>query len=269
MFDYKLTQINIYPVKSLGGTGLKTAEVTDRGLKYDRRWMLVDQNGRFLTQRVHPAMALIGIDLKPPVIEMKHKLTGETISFDIEGNSGKEFDISVWDDIVHARAVDKKTDEWLCDILKIGCSLVHMPEESRRSVDKKYASNNEIVSFADAFPFLIIGEESLNDLNSRLEEKLPMNRFRPNFVFSGGKPFDEDRWKSFKISGMEFYPVKPCIRCTIPTVNQETGERGEEPLRTLASYRAVNNKIYFGQNLLHSGSGTINTGDELEVTGMK
>jgi uncharacterized protein YcbX len=269
MMIYSLTQINIYPVKSLGGIELGQAEVTDRGLKYDRRWMIVDPAGRFLTQRTHPELALIMVNLNPPVMELKHRLTGEAIEFDIAYRDGNQQTVVIWNDTVRARHVDNKIDVWLRDNLKIDCSLIYMPDETRREVNKDFSSNNEIVGFADAFPFLIIGEESLNDLNSRLKEKVPMNRFRPNFVFSGGEPYDEDRWKSFELSGVTFYPVKPCSRCVIPNVDQKTGRRSDEPLKTLTLYRSLNNNVYFGQNLLHSGQGIINTGDELRDIEMK
>jgi hypothetical protein len=112
---------------------------------------------------------------------------------------------------------------------------------------------------------MLIGEQSLEDLNKRLNEKILMNRFRPNLVFNGGKPFDEDKWKRIKIGGVKFSVAKPCIRCTIPSVNQETGAKGEEPLKTLSTYRAENNKIYFGQNLIQEETGTVKVGDEIEI----
>ena len=140
-----------------------------------------------------------------------------------------------------------------------------MPDESFRRVSPKYSSNNEIVSFADAYPFLIIGQQSLNDLNSRLEEKVPMNRFRPNFVFDGGEPFDEDKWKKFKIGDIIFEAVKPCSRCVTTTINQETGEMKQEPLKTLSQYRTKDNNVYFGQNLIHNKAGKVAVGDSIEI----
>ncbi|MCL6100716.1 MAG: MOSC domain-containing protein, partial [Bacteroidetes bacterium] len=118
-------------------------------------------------------------------------------------------------------------------------------------------------------PFLIIGQQSLNDLNSRLDEKVPMNRFRPNFVFDGGEPFDEDKWRKFKIGNVIFESVKPCSRCLVTTVNQETAEVKEEPLKTLSRYRAKDNHVYFGQNLLHEMNGVLKVGDEIEILEFK
>ena len=144
-----------------------------------------------------------------------------------------------------------------------------MRDETQRLVDRAFAADNEIVSFADAYPFLIIGQSSLDDLNNRLKEKLPMNRFRPNFVFSGGEPFSEDKWKKIRIGEVVFHFVKPCSRCVTTTVNQDTAEKKEEPLKTLSTYRRVNNKIYFGQNLLHDGNGILKVGDEIEILEQK
>lgn len=270
MMNYILSEINIYPVKSLGGISLTEAEVTDRGLKYDRRWMLVDHDGNFITQRVFPQMSLIKVELGKDFLNFVHK-TNSDFNFAVPlNNFNKEkVEVVVWDDKVNAEYVGNEADDWFSDVLKIKCRLVHMPDESKRFVDKKYALENEVVSFADAYPFLMIGQESLNDLNSRLKEKVKMNRFRPNLVFSGGEAFDEDKIKSFKIGGITFYPVKPCSRCVVTTIEQETGIKEKEPLATLASYRTQNNKVMFGQNLIHRRTGVIKTGDEFENVAWK
>ena len=264
--NYKLREINIYPVKSLAGISLQSAEATDRGLKYDRRWMVVDKQGRFLTQRTYPQMALVRTSIDENKLTLSHRFNYfNPITVPINHGNEEQLSVIVWNDTVYAEAVDKKADEWLSNALNLDCRLVYMPEDTKRPVDKKYWSKDGVVSFADAYPFLIIGEESLNDLNSRLAEKIPMNRFRPNFVFSGGEPFDEDRWKKFRIGSMIFYAVKPCSRCVVTTVNQETAEKKDEPLRTLASYRTVGNNVNFGQNLVHEKPGIIHLGDLLEV----
>lgn len=266
MDNYILTEIYIYPVKSLSGISLQKSEVTERGLKHDRRWMLVDQNNMFVTQRKYPQMTLIKTELNDDSLSFSHKLN-EHLYFKIplELEDGEQINITVWNDNVSALLVSKEADEWFSEVLGINCKLVYMPENAKRYVNKKYAAKNEIVSFADAFPFLIIGQASLDDLNNRLKEKLPMNRFRPNFVFTGGTAFDEDKWKSFRIGDITFYPVKPCSRCVITTINQDTAEKFEEPLRTLSTYRTINNKVMFGQNLLHEGSGIIHINTKLDV----
>lgn len=263
-----ISQINIYPVKSLGGISLEEAVIEDRGLRYDRRWMITDENGNFLTQRVFPEMALLKTELLEDQLVISHKIMDlEPLRICIDSYNEEELlSVNVWNDTVQANTVSNEADEWLSKVLKKSCRLVHMPEKTLRKVDAKYAHNNEIVAFADAYPFLIIGEESLADLNGRLEEKVPMNRFRPNFAFSGGEPYEEDNWKRFRAGSTIFNVVKPCSRCVMPTTNQDTAERKAEPLRTLATYRTVKGNVMFGQNLTHDlSNGKIRVGDEIEV----
>jgi uncharacterized protein YcbX len=262
---YKLTEINIFPVKSLSGYSVKSAVVTDRGLKYDRRWMLIDENGKFITQRSMGNMALLRTEVKGEEVELSSKVSNEKISFSVNQKTDKNIEAVIWNDIVNTNQVSELIDEWLSDTLNIKCSLVYMPEDSKRVVDNKYSLNKDITSLSDGFPFLVIGEESLNDLNSRLTKKISMNRFRTNFVFSGGNPFDEDKWKKIQIGNIFYYPIKPCSRCVVTTIDPETGYKENEPLATLSSFRKENNKINFGQNMLHSGIGEINIGAEIKV----
>lgn len=268
MADLYLSEIFVYPIKSLGGISLQAAEVEDRGLRYDRRWMLVDGKGHFLTQRKHAQMALLQVSLQEDGLLVSHKqglLEPLYIPFEEEHVRQNELQVTVWEDTVQALEVNASTSAWFSKALGMPARLVRMPQESHRLVDPDYAAHGELVSFADGYPFLIIGQASLGDLNSRLEAPVPMNRFRPNFVFRGGLPFEEDSWKSFSIGGLTFHAVKPCARCVLTTIDQQTAEKGAEPLRTLASYRLVNNKVMFGQNLLHTGTGPVQVGDRIEV----
>ncbi len=143
--------------------------------------------------------------------------------------------------------------------------LVYMPDDSRREVDPRFALQEEVVSFADGYPFLVISEESLAELNSRLDQPVPMNRFRPNLVIRGGEAFEEDRLTSFSLGGIEFMAVKPCARCQVITIDQASAEMSKEPLKTLATYRKSGNKVLFGMNLLHSGEGKIEVGSKLQA----
>jgi uncharacterized protein YcbX len=261
-----LTQINIYPIKSLGGISLQSAAVEKRGLKYDRRWMLINDKKMFMTQREYPQMALLQVDFHADGLIINHKIENvEPISIPFEITNAKKIEVPIWDNLCEANTANEEINEWFSENLRVKCSLVYMSDDAERKVDPRFDIGNNIVSFADAYPFLIIGEESLNDLNSRLTEKLPMNRFRPNFVFSGGYPFIEDTWKKFKIGDLVFYAVKPCSRCAVTTVNQETSERSKEPLAILSSYRQINNKVLFGQNLVHESTGKVEVGDELNI----
>jgi uncharacterized protein YcbX len=152
-----------------------------------------------------------------------------------------------------SRVIDKKV------------RLVFMSESTARKADPRYALQGENVSFADGFPYLLISRASLEDLNQRLPLAIEMNRFRPNFVVSGAAPFEEDSWKSIQIGDLRFTAVKPCSRCILTTIDPETGEKGAEPLKTLSSYRRINNKVLFGQNLVAAQTGTLREGDKIIV----
>ena len=268
MSNYKISEINVYPIKSLGGISVPSVEVTDRGVKYDRRWMLIDKENTFLSQRRLHKMALLKVELKDDHLVVSSKVNSpKKIEIPFEPAIAQPEKAVVWDDVVDILVYENEINEWFSEQLEIECRFVFMPDRSERKVDEKYAKQNEITSLADGYPFLIVGQESLNLLNSKLETPLPMNRFRPNLVFTGGKPHDEDMWQQFKINDIIFKPVKPCSRCVITTIDQETAEQGNEPLKTLSTYRrADENKVLFGMNLLHEGKGVISVGDSLKVS---
>ncbi|MBK9096934.1 MAG: MOSC domain-containing protein [bacterium] len=260
-----LTEINIYPIKSLGGISLQSAEVEERGLKYDRRWVLVDEMNTFFTQRDFPEMALIKVSVLEDGLQLQHKdkLT-ETLLVPFNFDHSKKDKVVIWDDTVTGEFYNSLIDNWFSELLGIKCHLVKMPESTKRVVDESYAKN-KIVSFADGYPFMIIGQSSLDDLNSRMEKPIPMNRFRTNFVFTGGESFEEDNWGKFKIGNVIFEAVKPCARCVITTTDQETAERFKEPLLTLSKFRNFNNKVLFGMNLVCDSMGQIRVGDKIEL----
>jgi uncharacterized protein len=257
-----LSEIWIYPIKSLGGIRLRSSKVMEKGLQHDRRWMLIDSSNTFMTQRVYPTMALFKLE----IFESSFKITfrGDSIELPFAHSTlPTEIKSTVWDDHVITFEVSKSFSNWFSEKLGIDCKLVSFPEKNSRPVDPRYKINNENVSLADGYPFLIIGQSTLNDLNSRLSNPVPMNRFRPNFVFTGGQPYEEDSWKQFTIGKNKFAGVKPCGRCVLTTVDQQTGEKGKEPLATLAKYRQRENKIYFGQNVLAIDQYEIHEGDEI------
>ncbi|SDG85924.1 MOSC domain-containing protein [Chitinophaga filiformis] len=260
-----VSDIYIYPVKSLGGFSVPAATLTDRGFKYDRRWMLIDENNRFISQREVSAMALLRVALQEGNLLITNKKTADLIKVPFEPLTSETMMVSVWDDNCLAQRVSDEADAWFSRQLNMSCRLVYMPDSTQRTVDEQYAHNKEITSFSDGYPLLIIGQASLDDLNNRLTSPLPMNRFRPNIVFTGGLPFQEDDMKQFHIGDIQFFGVKPCARCVITTIDQESGIKAKEPLKTLSTYRAKNQKIYFGQNLLFNGSGTIRVGDMITL----
>jgi uncharacterized protein YcbX len=260
-----LQEIYLYPIKSLGGIAVQEAQVEERGFKYDRRWMLVDQSGEFLTQRQHPQLALLQVALSESQLEVFSKGDpSQRIAFDLDLASNQELQVSVWGDQVLARVVSVEVSRWFSDFLKMDLDLVVMPESSHRKMDPRYAVQGESVSFADGMPYVMIGQASLDELNQRLEVPISMDRFRPNLVFSGGEAYAEDQFKQLQIGEVEFQVVKPCARCVLITVNQQTGEKGKEPLATLATYRTVNNKVYFGQNAVALAPGIVRVGDPIQ-----
>src|SRR6187455_1431241 len=264
MAELKLTQIWIYPIKSLGGINLLSAEVMEKGLQYDRRLMLVDETGTAMTQRVFPKMALFKSSIDKGLLTITHHQ--HSMKLDLKNPPlSIPTTVNIWDDTVSAFDLEGSYNQWFSDLLESPCRLVYFPEENSRPVDPRYEVNHEQVSLADAYPFLIIGQSSLDDLNSRLSESVPMNRFRPNFVFTGGEPFEEDSWRNFSIGSTRFVGVKMCGRCPLPTVNQDTGERGHEPLKTLSTYRKRENKVYFGQNLVALDYNSVRVGDTITI----
>ncbi len=258
-----LTEIWIYPIKSLGGIQMKSAEVLAKGLKYDRRWMLMDEHQQFITQRQHPKMALFKLSLADDHFIVRFGKDEIKISSNV--SQPNKIQTMVWDDKIEVLPVSNTLDAWFSERLGIKCSLVHFPETHVRKVDPNYAAENEEVGLADGFPFLIIGQSSLDDLNQKLEKPVPMNRFRPNFVFTGANAFAEDHWKTIRIGAIDFKVVKPCARCVLTTVDQDSGIKSNEPLRTLNTYRKVNNKVLFGQNMIAINSGSIKVNDLIEI----
>ncbi|MEP6845621.1 MAG: MOSC N-terminal beta barrel domain-containing protein [Panacibacter sp.] len=261
-----ISELYIYPVKSLGGIAVKEASLTDRGFAYDRRWMLVDTTGNFISQREINEMSLLKVSLTETNLVIEHlQKPGNLLTIPLNHATGEEILVRIWDDVCKAVYVSQEADQWCSEMLSHQCRLVYMPDDTHRLVDEQYAQNNEVTGFSDGYPLLIIGQASLDDLNKRLAEQLPMNRFRPNIVFTGGVPFEEDGMKSFDINGITFYGVKPCARCVITTIDQSTGEKGKEPLKTLSTYRSSNNNVYFGQNLLFKGKGFLKIGDKISL----
>ena len=276
----KISQINIYPIKSLKGISLNEAIIEKRGLQYDRRWMLVDDNGVFFTQREFPKMATMAISLNENGLEVSAD-EFENLLLPYQPTTDEKIKVRVWQSICDATVSENKINQWFSEVLQTNCRLVYMPDESEREVNPLFNQNDDIVSFADGYPFLIIGENSLVDLNSRLENEISMNRFRPNFVVQNSDAFAEDSWKKLSIGNTIFRATKPSERCVITTVDQNGGFfTGKEPLKTLANYRLAKNvfpnnfesfgsdknAVLFGQNLIAENFGeTVKIGDDVKI----
>jgi uncharacterized protein len=262
-----LSELWIYPVKSLGGIKLQEAQVEERGLQHDRRWLIIDANNRFVSQREHSEMTLIDVSLNESGLFLSHKTKPELGSLIVPfwPETLEILTVRVWEDEIEAILVNEKSGDWLSKALGIDVRLVFMPDSSPRPADPDYAPLDVNVSFADGFPYLLISQSSLNDLNSRLESPVEILRFRPNFVVTGGEAHQEDAWKVFKINDLEFLGVKPCARCIMTTIDPQTATKNSEPLKTLSTYRKRNNKIYFGQNLITKASGMVRVGDVIQL----
>ncbi|MEX2116626.1 MAG: MOSC N-terminal beta barrel domain-containing protein [Bacteroidota bacterium] len=257
-----VSELNIYPIKSCGGIAVREAVVVERGFEYDRRWMVTDRNGMFLTQRNHPKLALAATELSGGRVVLSAPNLDQ-VQIPLELSEGESIPVEVWKSRVNALRGPREADEWFSTLLGLPCLLVHMPSNALRPVSHASASKTDHIAFSDAFPVLLISEASLDDLNGRLAQPVPMNRFRPNIVVRGCGPYEEDTWKDLRIGSIQFLGPKPCDRCSTTTVDQSTGIRGAEPLRTLATYRNRNGDILFGQNLIHKAHGILRVGDIL------
>jgi uncharacterized protein len=245
-----LQQLWIYPIKSLAGISLTEAKLTRRGLAHDRRWMLIDAAGQFLTQRELPGMALLDQSLEAENLVVKHRQKTElgALKLSLQPKPGEWIEVVVWDDTCTAHFVDAAADEWFSQALGFKCRLVYMPESSQRVVDQRYAQTNDITSFSDGFPYLLANLNSLADLNQRLAQAVGIERFRPNLVIDGLEAWSEDGLKSFKLGEAHFHSTKPCARCQVITIDPQTASSGKEPLKTLATFHTWNNKVFFGLN---------------------
>lgn len=265
----QLSQIWIYPIKSLRGILLEQSNLSTKGLEYDRRWMLVDEKGVFLSQRTHPQLALFRPEIQENCLKISHTDSSKgTVQFSLSQKKySSKLNVEIWEETVEALEVAVEISTWFTQILGFPVCLVFMPEENHRKVDPDYAVTPEDkTAFTDGFPFLIIGQASLDDLNSRLQKPISIQRFRPNLVFTGGQAYEEECWKDFEIDGILFQGVKPCKRCIMTTIDFEKGIFfGKEPLFTLSKYKTVENKVIFGQNCIAKQKGKVFIGDEIGV----
>jgi len=258
-----LSSLHIYPIKACGGLSPLEWGVDAFGLRDDRRWMVVNLAGRFLTQREQPKLALIRPALETGGLVLRAAGMPELRLPRVPATRDR-VQVEVWGDVTEGVPVAPEAAQWLSRYLGAPVRLVWMPDDVRRPTDPAYAEGYR-VSFADGFGFLLISKASLAELNRRLETPLPMNRFRPNLVVSGTEPFAEDGWRSLRIGGLELRVVKPCGRCVVTTTDQETAERGGEPLRTLATFRHRDGQVLFGMNAVHRGTGRLAAGMPVEV----
>lgn len=260
-----LSSIFIYPIKSLAGIPLSQSKVTETGLEYDRQWMLVDTQQQFLSQRSLPRMALIKTRIKAQqLIISAPDFPDLTLPLKAPETTNT-LNVNIWHDQCHALPVSNIADQWFSDFLQINCQLVYQAKNHTRPVDQKYARTDDQTSFSDGFPFLIVSEASLAQLNEQMELSLSMRRFRPNLVISNCTSYAEDCWRKISIGEISFRLPKPCSRCSVPQIHPDTALTDKEPLRTLALTRRWKNHVYFGQNALHDKQGVLHIEDKLTI----
>jgi uncharacterized protein YcbX len=262
-----------YPVKSCRGAGLTEARVEPWGLAGDRRWMVTDPDGTFVTARalprlvlVHPEPAGEGLTLRGPGVA--------PLAVPVP-DGGPLVDVVVWRDRLKATFAGEEAAAWLTELLGRPLQLVHLDDPTRRPVDPDVGAAGDTVSFADGFPLLLTTDGSLAALNELIaagpdpgEGPVPMVRFRPNVVVAGSAPWAEDGWTALRIGAARFRAVKPCGRCVVTTIDPDTAEQGHEPLATLARHRRIDGKLVFGTNLVPDTPGaTIRVGDAVEPLG--
>jgi uncharacterized protein YcbX len=246
-----ISEIHIFPVKGLSGTRMESAQLGRRGLENDRRWMLIDPDGVFLSQRELPEMVLLQASIADGALRVRD-LRGrqDDLVLPLNGDLRKKARAQIWMDWVDAEIVGSEADAWFKSVLQTPCRLVYMPETTARQVDLNYAQAGDIAAFSDGYPYLIASESSLADLNAHLKGRMhaEMLRFRPNIVLRGTEPWEEDDWKTIQIGRAVFRTPKPCARCTVVTIDPSTGAEGKEPLKTLSTFRKKGNNVIFGAN---------------------
>jgi uncharacterized protein YcbX len=244
-----LSQLVFYPIKSCAGISLSTATLTGAGLMhehiYDREWMLVDDEGNFLTQREHPRMALIVPRLRSDTLELRAPgMLRLEIGLDLpDPEHAPTRQVRLWSQVLKAYDSDELTSTWFSRFLGVSCHLVRFHPDALHQVNPERTAGMKVATlFSDGYPLLLIGQESLNDLNRRLAMQgrapLPMDRFRPNLVVAGTDAYDEDHAAALIMGNAEIRPVKPCPRCPIPSIDQQTAQVGPDPLDILRTYRA-------------------------------
>lgn len=244
----RLAAITRYPIKSCRGIDLERARVGRRGIEDDRRWMIVDRAGRFVSQREDARLARIDVALEGGRITLAAPGTAP-IEMPARLASGERVPVRVWSSDVEA-LVHPGASAWLSAHLGQDLRVVYMPDDVRRAVDPAYAQEGDIVSFADGYPLLLATRESLADLEARAGTTFEMRRFRPSVVVEGAAPWAEDGWSRLRIGAITFRAPKPCDRCVITTIDPATGVAGREPLRTLSTFRRSGEKVLFAVNLI-------------------
>jgi uncharacterized protein YcbX len=259
--NYVVKELYIYPIKSLAGIPVQSAKAKEMGFENDRRWMLIDEENQFITQRKYPILSQFYPKIKDDKIEISHHDNKHL--FSIHESLDELIFSKVWDDESKVVEVNKATSKWFSEALGFTCKLVKISNKGDRKHKSTKLNITLNVSLADGYPYLLIGSESLDSLNEKLEEKITIKRFRPNIVISTELAHEEDSFDTFQIGNVKFQNAKPCGRCVMINNNPMTGIMLKEPLKTLSTYRKVDNSVLFGTNIFCLNDGIIAVGDDL------
>jgi uncharacterized protein YcbX len=258
---YAVKELYLYPIKSLAGIRVESAQAEEMGFENDRRWMLIDNQNQFITQRNHPNLSQFYPEIDGDKIIILHQDT--THEFFIDETLDEALFSKVWDDETKVFEVNKSTSKWFSKTLGFECKLVKIANKGARKHSSSKLNTTLNVSLADGYPYLLIGSESLKFLNDKLEEKITISRFRPNIVIRSSVPHEEDSFGNFQIGTVKFKNAKPCGRCIMVNNDPKIGIVKKEPLNTLSKYRKVDNSILFGTNVMCLNEGEIKVGDAL------
>ncbi|WP_300611890.1 MOSC N-terminal beta barrel domain-containing protein [Trebonia sp.] len=269
-----LASVHIYPLKGCRAVDLGAAAVEPWGLAGDRRWLLVDADYRFISQREHALMARVVVTYGPgagiAVAADGHPPLWVPAPAGEQAPDPELLKVTVWGSTLLAAAAGAEADAWFSAYLGEPARLVYLDDPTRRAVDPEFGADGDVVSFADGYPLLLTNTGSLRQLGEWLaaagEQPVPMNRFRPNVVVTGFEPWAEDRWRRVRIGPVSFRVAKPCGRCVVTTTDQVTGARGTQPLKILGRKRRFGQSLVFGQNIIPDSPGVIRVGDPVEIT---
>ena len=263
----KLKNIITYPIKSLGGVELVAAHLQERGLQYDRRYMLIDEYNRFVTIRQHPELLMFQVSISEG-FRIYHQRTGASIQIPFMLAAGATLKAKIWDDEVEVLLASAEINDWFSKEMGQMVRLVYLPDHAARRVQPDWVPDEHHVSLADGYPYLVAGQASVDDLNARVADTITFHRFRPNLVVEGGEPYEEFYYDEIGIGGGTLKCIKPCTRCIVTTYHPQTGEKGKEPLKTLATQR-INDNMVFGQNAILSQAAEVRVGDEVVIRSRK
>lgn len=266
MATLEIAHLYIYPIKSLGALALQEAQVEKQGLAGDRRYMLVDSNGKFITQRTKPELTRFQLKAKEAGFVVLDTITGHEKSLMNNVALGELISVQIWDDQLMARKVEDGWSAWFSELLQEIVFLVRLTEESPRIIPEKFQTTLvKESSFADALPILLCSEASYEALENQMGKEVDRLRFRPNIIVKGSKAFEEDTWKQISLGSVLLSGAKPCARCQLITVNPQTGQISKEVMAKLAELRTFGNKVYFGQQFVPEHLGKLRLGDQITV----